>query len=356
MDAVKRYLRPEQIRELSLVFLIIVTLIFFGTQIEGYYSGRTFNRITTTVAIIAVVAVGETLVILTRNYDLSVGSIVGFTAYFVGTQLANNNGISPLAAVLMAIGLGAVMGLINGVLVAYGRVPSIIVTLGTLAIYRALLVNYSGAKTVTTDSLPQWLLDLARVNLFSVGAFDIRPMVALALLIVVIFQLVITYLPFGRRLYAIGSNPEAARVAGFPTQRIVMTAYVLCGSLSGLAGFMFLARFGNITVVAAQGMELSAIAAVVVGGVNVFGGSGTMIGALLGALMINTLEQSLIRWLQISEFWRDALLGLLILVAVATDAVIINRLRNLWARSGLQARPATETPGVQAQEEAGHDA
>jgi len=356
METLKRYLRPEQIRELSLVFLIVVTLIFFGTQIEGYFSGRTFNRITTTVAIIAVVAVGETLVILTRNYDLSVGSIVGFTAYFVGTQLANNNGIAPLAAVLLAVGVGAMMGLINGVLVSYGRVPSIIVTLGTLAIYRALLVNYSGAKTVTTDSLPQWLLDLARANLFKIGELDFRLMVGVALALVVIFQLVITYLPFGRRLYAIGSNPEAARVAGFPTQRIVTTAYVLCGMLSGLAGFMFLARFGNITVVAAQGMELSAIAAVVVGGVNVFGGSGTMIGALLGALMINTLEQSLIRWLQISEFWRDALLGLLILLAVATDAVIINRLRNLWARSGLQARPATETPGVQVLEEAGHDA
>jgi len=356
METLKRYLRPEQIRELSLVFLIVVTLIFFGTQIEGYFSGRTFNRITTTVAIIAVVAVGETLVILTRNYDLSVGSIVGFTAYFVGTQLANNNGIAPLAAVLLAVGVGAMMGLINGVLVSYGRVPSIIVTLGTLAIYRALLVNYSGAKTVTTDSLPQWLLDLARANLFKIGELDFRLMVGGALALVVIFQLVITYLPFGRRLYAIGSNPEAARVAGFPTQRIVTTAYVLCGMLSGLAGFMFLARFGNITVVAAQGMELSAIAAVVVGGVNVFGGSGTMIGALLGALMINTLEQSLIRWLQISEFWRDALLGLLILLAVATDAVIINRLRNLWARSGLQARPATETPGVQVLEEAGHDA
>jgi len=356
METIKRYLRPEQIRELSLVFLIIVTLIFFGTQIEGYFSGRTFNRITTTVAIIAVVAVGETLVILTRNYDLSVGSIVGFTAYFVGTQLANNNEIAPLAAVLLAVGVGAIMGLINGVLVSYGRVPSIIVTLGTLAIYRALLVNYSGAKTVTTDSLPQWLLDLPSANLFKIGGLDFRLMVGVALALVVIFQLVITYLPFGRRLYAIGSNPEAARTAGFPTQRIVMTAYVLCGMLSGLAGFMFLARFGNITVVAAQGMELSAIAAVVVGGVNVFGGSGTMIGALLGALMINTLEQSLIRWLQISEFWRDALLGLLILLAVATDAVIINRLRNLWARSGLQARPATETPGVQVLEEAGHDA
>ena len=131
-----------------------------------------------------------------------------------------------------------------------------------------------------------------------------------------------------------------------------MTAYVLCGALAGVAGFMFLARFGNITVVAAQGMELSAVAAVVVGGVNVFGGSGTMIGALLGALMIDTLEQSLIRWLRISEFWRDALLGLLILLAVASDAVIINRLRSLWARSGLQAGPEAEKP--KAQEEASH--
>lgn len=339
MGAIKRYLRPEQIRELSLVFLIIVTLIFFGTQIEGYYSGRTFNRITTTVAIIAVVAVGETLVILTRNIDLSVGSIVGFTAYFVGTQLIRNNDLAPFTAVLMAMGLGALMGLINGGLVSYGRVPAIIVTLGTLALYRAILVNYSNARTVTLELLPQWLPALSRVNLFSVGELEMRPMVALALVIVVIFQLVITYLPFGRRLYAIGSNPEAARVAGFPTQRTVMAAYVICGMLSGLAGFMFLVRFGNITVVAAQGMELQVVAAVVVGGVNIFGGSGTMIGALLGALMINTLEQSLIRWLQISEFWRDALLGLLILLAVAGDAVIINRLRNLWARSGLQARP-----------------
>ena len=160
-------------------------------------------------------------------------------------------------------------------------------------------------------------------------------MVGVALALVVVFQLIVTYLPFGRRLYAIGSNPEAARMAGFPMQRIILTAYVVCGMLSGFAGFMFLARFGNITVVAGQGMELSAIAAVVVGGVNIFGGSGTMIGALLGALMINTLEQSLIRWLQISEFWRDALLGLLILMAVATDAVIIDRLRKFWARSGL---------------------
>jgi rhamnose transport system permease protein len=339
MSRLQRVFRPEQIRELSLVLLIVVMFIFFGTQIEGYFSPRIFNRISTDVAIIAVVAVGETLVLLTRNYDLSVGSIVGFTAYFVGTQLSHSHGLAPLLVVLIAVGVGALMGLINGLLVSYGRVPSIIVTLGTLAIFRTMLVDYSNAKTVVTSDLPQWILDLPSATWFSAGGFDVRLMVVLALVIVVVFQLVITYLPYGRRLYAIGSNPDAARIGGLPAQRIVLAAFVLCGALSGLAGFMFLVRFGNITVVAAQGLELQVIAAAVVGGVSTAGGSGTMIGALLGAIMINLLQQSLLRWLRISEFWVDALLGVLILLAVASDAVILNRLRNLWARSGLQARP-----------------
>lgn len=332
MRWIKRVMRPEQIRELSLVLLIGLAILFFSSQIEGYYSGRTFNRISASAMILIVVAVGQTLVVLTRNIDLSVGSIVGFTAYFVGTQLANQNDLSPVLAVLLSIGLGAAMGLLNGIIVAYGRVPAIITTLGTLAIYRTLLVEYSDAKTVTTNSLPAWLLDLPRVNLFTIGEIDFRLLVGVALLAVFSFQLALTYLPYGRRLYALGSNPEAARMAGLPAQRTLMIAYTLCGGLCGVAGFMFLARFGNITVVAGQGLELQAVAAVVVGGVNMFGGSGTMFGTLLGAILISTLEQSLLRWAQISEFWRDAILGLLILFAVATDAVIINRLRALWVR------------------------
>jgi rhamnose transport system permease protein len=342
MNTLKRRFRPEQIRELVLVLLIILVIIFFGTQIDNYYNARFFNRVSTSVAIIAVIAVGQTLVVLTRNIDLSVGSVVGFTAYFVGQQLANNNDIAPLAAVFMAIGVGALMGAFNGVLVAYGRVPAIIVTLGTLALYRTMLVEYSDAQTVLTASLPQWILDLPRANIISFGDLDLRIMVGVMLGVVVLFQLVLIYLPYGRRLYAIGSNPEAARIAGFPSQRIVFLAFVLCGALAGLAGFMFLARFGNITVVAGLGLELASVAAVVVGGVNIFGGSGTMIGALLGAILIDLLENSLIRWLEISEFWRDALLGMLILLAVAADAVIMNRLRDLWARSELEVEPDTE--------------
>lgn len=341
MNWLQRHIRPEQIRELSLLLLIIVAVLIFGSLIPGYYTSRTFNRIASSVAIITVVAAGQTLVVLTRSIDLSVGSIVGCTAYFVGSQLAANHGLPPIVAVLVAVALGGFMGSINGVLVAWGRVPSIIVTLGTLAIYRGILIDYSGAKTVTTDSMPAWLVNLPTVDLATIGGLEIRVMVAVALAVVIVFQLATSFLNAGRRFYAIGSNPEAAELIGLPTRRIVFSAFLLSGALSGLAGFMFLTRFGNITVEAGRGIELQSVAAVVVGGVNIFGGSGTIMGAMLGGVMIGTLEQSLFR-LQISEFWRDAVLGLLILLAVASDAVILNRLRLLWARTDLKliAKPA----------------
>jgi rhamnose transport system permease protein len=335
MNWLQRHVRPEQIRELSLLLLIVIAILVFGSLIDGYYTFRTFNRIASSVAIITVVGVGQTLVVLTRNIDLSVGSIVGFTAYLVGTLIANHNGIDPFLAVTIAIALGAALGVVNGALVAWGRVPAIVVTLGTLAIYRGVLVDLSGAKTVTTDSLPQWLVDLPTLNAVPIGNLDIRAMFVLALIIVVIFQFATGYLSFARQFYAIGSNPDAAQLIGLPIKGIVFIAFVLSGALAGLAGFMTLARFGNITVEAGRGLELNVVAAVVVGGVNIFGGSGRVTGAMLGAVMIGTLEQSLFR-LGISEFWRDALLGLLILLAVASDAVILQRVRSLWARAELK--------------------
>ncbi len=335
MTWLQRHVRPEQIRELSLLLLIVVAIFFFGSLIDGYYTFRTFNRIASSVAIITVVAVGQTLVVLTRNIDLSVGSIVGFTAYFVGTLIASHNSINPFFAVAIAILIGAALGVVNGVLVSWGRVPAVVVTLGTLAIYRGVLVDLSGAKTVTTDSLPQWLIDLPLLNVLPIGSLDIRALFVLALVIVVLFHLGTIYLSFARRFYAIGSNPEAAQLIGLPMKSVVFLAFVICGALSGLGGFMMLARFGNITVEAGRGLELSVVAAVVVGGVNIFGGSGTVTGAMLGAALIGTLEQSLFR-LGISEFWLNAVLGLLILLAVASDAIILQRLRALWTRAELK--------------------
>src|SRR6185295_10186761 len=174
-------------------------VLIFGSMIEGYYTDRTFNRIASSVAIITVVAAGQTLVVLTRSIDLSVGSIVGCTAYFVGAQLAANHGMPPVVALLVAVALGAFLGSINGALVAWGRVPSIIVTLGTLAIYRGILIDYSGAKTVTTDSLPAWLVNLPTVDLVTINGLEIRVMVAVALAVVIVFQLATSFLNAGRR-------------------------------------------------------------------------------------------------------------------------------------------------------------
>lgn len=338
MKTLIRHFRPEQIRVLFLIGLLILIVVFFSSQIPGYFNARFVNRLSTSVAVVAVLAVGQTLVFLTRNFDLSLGSIVGFTAYFVGQQLWHHPEIPPVAAVLLAIGVGMLMGSVNGVLVAYGRVPSIITTISTLAIYRSFLVEYSNAIPITTSNLPRWIVDLSRVSLLNIGEIQFRILFVMMLSVVILFQLVLTYLPFGRRLYAIGSNPEAARIAGFPAQRMVFLAFLTSGALAGLAGFMFLGRYGNITVLAGIGLEFASIAAVVVGGVSNAGGSGTVFGAFLGALLLDLLENSLLRWPVISEFWRDAILGMLILSAVALDFVVFGRLKNLWARAGLELR------------------
>lgn len=319
MIGMLRNLHPQTLRILALFIVLILTILFFATQIDGYFSPRMINRIATSVAVILPIAIGQALVVMTRNIDLSVGSIVGIVAYIIGDYLGSHGDINPVLVILLALALGAFCGAINGVLVAYGKVPSIIVTLGTLALFRTFLVEYSDARTITTSGLPQWLVDLPQVNLFSIGNFDMRLIVALALAAALLAWLALSRLRMARKIYAVGSNPDAAIVAGINAQRVVFVSFVLSGLLAGLAGFIFLAKFGNITVVAGLGFELKSVAAVVVGGVNIFGGSGSILGVLIGSVLVDTIDNSLTRWALVSEFWRDALLGMLIMAAVAAD-------------------------------------
>lgn len=335
MRKLRRFARVQQLREVSLLLILVAVIYFFGREIENYYTDRTYNRIASHVALIAVVAVGQTLVVLTRNVDLSVGSIVGFTAYYVGDLLSQSNDMGMYTAIAIAIGVGAAMGLVNGLIVAYGRVPSIVVTLGTLAIYRGLLVEYSNSESIVLRLLPDWIKTLPREVLYENFGLDLRPLPAIAIGVMLFFQVVLLYTAFGRRLYAIGSSPEAAEMAGIPSRRLIMMTFVISGALSGLGGFMYLARIGTITTDAARGLELQVIAAVVVGGVNIFGGSGTVFGAFIGVILISTIEQSLIR-MQINEFWKDALLGAFIMVAVLIDTFIMGWLRTLWSRTELR--------------------
>ncbi len=347
--ALFRRLQPSQVRELITVLIIIGIVLFFSTQIDNYLSGRTFNRISTDFPIIAVVAVGQLLVVLTRNLDLSVGSQVAMVAWATGRLMGEVPDLNPILLVAIAMGMGVIMGAINGAIVAYGRVPAIIATLATLAIFRSFLITVAGAQTVTTRGLPDWIVHFPGTTLFEFGSIDLRLMFVIALLVVAIVQVGLTYLPYGRRLYAIGSNPDAARTAGLPMQRDVFLAYLGCGALAGLGGLMQMAKFGTITVDSARGLELAVIAAVVVGGANIFGGSGTAVGVLLGAVLISVLDQSLNRWIGISDFMRDFLLGMLILAAVASDKVVTSRLQAFWVRARrseeARAAPAGGTAG-----------
>jgi rhamnose transport system permease protein len=335
-------LRPERLRELSLLVVIAVAVVIFSQLIDNYLGGSFFNRVTASVAITAILAAGQTIVILTRNIDLSVGSIVGITAYVTGEYLHDHPDVAPVLAVAYAIAIGGGLGLLNGLLVAYARVPSIIVTLGTLAIFRTWLINHSDSRTITSDGLPHWVLDLPRSTVFSVGAWDVRSIVLGAVVLIVVLQLLLGGLKWGRWVYAVGSNPDAARQAALPVERVVLAAFVASGALAGLAGFLFLSRFGTITVSAGSGLELQAVAAAVVGGVNIFGGSGTLVGALLGALLVNLLDLSLLRVPGLSEFWRDAVLGVLILTAVAVDFLLGQRIGRITSRA--RGRPAAGVP------------
>jgi len=239
--------------------------------------------------------------------------------------------------------MGAVFGAVNGFLVSRFNLPSIIVTLGTLAIFRSILVQSSNGASITTSSVPAWVPEFAQANAFEWNGLQVRWMVLMALAVVLVAHLVLSRLRAGRRFYAVGSNPDAAAFAGIDLRRTVFQAFVISGALAGLAGFMFLSRFGNITVVAGLGLELKSVGAVVVGGVNIFGGSGSVLGVLIGAALIDLIDNSLVRWEVVSEFWREAVLGLLILLAVVLDATLSRRLLRRRMRSGTEA-PASETP------------
>lgn len=339
-------MRPDRIKELTLLGILAGTVVMFGFLVEGYLSGRFFNRVSTSVVIVAILAAAQALVIFSRNIDLSVGSTVGVAAYMTADFLSSNNWANPVVAMLVAVFVGAVLGSFNGLLVAYGKVPAIIVTLGTLALFRTLVSLYSGGQNVLAGDLPDWVLDFNNVTLFSVAGLDIRLVFVIAVVVVVILQWAMRRLRAGRRLYAIGSNPDAAQQASLAAPRLIMLSFVGSGALAGLAGFMFMARAGTISATAGAGLELESVAAAVVGGVSIFGGSGTVIGAFLGAVLINTLELSLLRVPEVSEFWRDAVLGILILAAVILDATLQKRFTRRLTRQIRGPDVAGDSPAL----------
>jgi rhamnose transport system permease protein len=315
-----------RLREFGIFVALAVTVLFFSIRATNFATVANWQDIATDVAMVVVVAVGETMVVLTRNIDLSVGSIVGLTAYVSSDTLAHHHGVPVVVIALLAIGIGLACGIGNGLLVAVGRVPAIIATLATLSIYRGVLFEVTQGQNVFASQLPSRFLDFAAKKPAGVPS-----LAWIALAIALAGAAVLRWAPWGRDFYAIGSNPEAARLAGIRVGRRVLTAFAISGALAGLGGFMFAARFASVDAVAGRGFELDVVTAVVIGGVNVFGGSGTILGAVLGGVLVATIQNGF-TLLRISEFWKIFFDGAAIVAAVTADALITQRIQEVLRR------------------------
>ncbi len=323
-----------RLREFGILLALGAAVAFFTIRAPNFDSVGNWQGIAQNVAIVIVVGVGETLVVLTRNIDLSVGSIVGLTAYLSAATFAHYSGAPLPVVALIAVAIGLCLGLANGLLVAVAKVPAIIATLATLAIYRGIDVQITGGGNITAYELPDRFLKLA-----STKPAGVPTLAWVAAGVAVVGAAAVRWAPWSRDLYAIGSNPEAARFAGIPVGRRVITAFALSGALAGLGGFLWASRFPTVDAVAAKGFELDVITAVVIGGVNVFGGSGTMLGVALGALLVATIQNGF-TLLRISEFWRLFFNGFAIVVAVTIDALVTRRLQEALRRRRAEALAA----------------
>jgi rhamnose transport system permease protein len=321
--------RVFRIRELGIVVALLLLIAVTAALEPRFVESGSLRNLALNASIFAILAAGQTLVIITRNVDLSVGSVLGLSAFFAGDLLSGHEGRSLAVVFLLGIALGAACGLLNGVLVTWGRVPALVVTLGTLYIFRGLAFLWTDGRQVNAETLPDSFLNLGTDSILGVPI-----LVWIALVVVLAVGQWLRDFRAGRELYAIGSNPEGARLAGVRSDRRVLAAFVLAGALAGLGGVLFTARFGTVDATAGTGYELTVIAAAVVGGVAIFGGTGSVYGAALGALLLGTITSSLIV-LRVEAFWQQAAIGVLLLLAIAFD-----RLVGLRVEAALRRRSA----------------
>ena len=319
-DAARMVEAVFRIRELSLV--LILALVVIGTTVKdsNFTSAQNLRDIGLNVAIVAMLAIGQTVVVVSRNIDLSVGSVLGFVAFLTGRLFVAHPGMSIALVFVIGIAIGIGFGAINGALVSIGRVPSLVVTLGTLYIIRGADFAWAQGGQVNAAQLPDGFLKIGSDSLLGI---PVLPLITVAVMLVAGFFM--RSYRAGRELYAIGSNPDAAVLAGIRVSRRVFGAFVASGALAGLAGVLWTARFGTVDATAGQGIELEVVAAVVVGGVAIFGGSGTVYGAALGALLLATIGSAL-GVLNVSSFWEQAIDGALLLAAIALDRFLVLRL------------------------------
>lgn len=298
-------------REFTVFGLIVVLAVVFSLTTERFLSVSNLTNLLLQLAGTAISAIGMTMIIITGGIDVSVGSMLGMSSVVAGKLLMGNAPV--LLVVLAAMGVGLLMGLVNGSLIAYGKVPPIIVTLGMLNIIRSLLFQLLGGRWVS--GIPPV------IRVIGLGKWLGIPIsMWITVILIIFFSYFLNSRPLGRAIYALGNNPEAARVSGVNLARTTLFVYTITGILVGFAGLIYVARTGIVQTNTGTGFELEVIAAVVLGGTSILGGKGTVIGSLLGAFLVGIIKNGMVL-LNVPALSEGLVIGALILISVVIDVI-----------------------------------
>lgn len=301
-------------RDHLLLAVIAVIVLLVGWRAPVFLTGRNALDIANESALLAILVAGQVVVLLTRGVDLSVASnlaLTGMACALVGKAFP---GVPIVVLLLLAIAIGGLLGAVNGALIAHAGLPPIVVTLGTMSLYRGAVFVSSGGAWVSEQDIHAAIKSLPRTNLLGVPL-----LILIAAAVVVAVAAWLRRRPAGREVIALGNNPDAAAVAGIPQRRRLLQVYVLSGALAGLAGVLWVGRYAIAFTELAAGYELTVIAACVIGGVSIAGGIGSVGGAMLGVLFIGVVNAAL-PVIHVSPFWQQAIAGAVILLSVAFNA------------------------------------
>lgn len=316
--------KNANLRELGLLGFIVVLSFVVNLRNPAFLTAQNIGNLLTNTSILSILAVGMMLVLVTRGIDLSIGSIIAFTGMITALTVAARPQLHPIVALLEGTILGLLVGLVTGYLVAYLEILPIIATLGMMNIVRGLTYVVSKGRWVSSYQMSEGFKKIATGKLFGISN-----LVIIAIIIYAAAAYFINHTRVGRRIYAVGSNPQTAEISGLPRQRMILLAYAIMGTLSGLAGVLWVAKFASAQGNTAIGYELQVIAVCILGGVSISGGTGKLTGVLLGAILLGILNNAL-PLVNISPFWQMGIQGCIILAAVITN-VLVRRRANLTA-------------------------
>jgi len=306
------------------LIVLVAALIVFGLLSDNFFKVTTLSTIMQQIAIVGILGCAQSLVILTAGIDLSVGAIAVFSSVLMG-QISFRYGVPAELAILIGLVLGTAMGAVNGLLIAYMRLPPFIVTLGTWQIILAYNFIFSENETIRSSDIQEqapalrfWGNTVPQVA--EPGALKVLYAVFLMIVLVAILAYVLRHTAWGRHVYAVGDDPEAAALAGVSTKKVLISVYALSGLFCAIAGWVMIGRFGSVSPTASTGQlgNIQSITAVVIGGISLFGGRGSIVGMFFGALIVGVFEMGL-RLVGTDPQWTFFLIGVLIIFAVAVD-------------------------------------